>query len=68
MFRLFFFLIGFGLAVSGGVSAIIYLNMLTIGHGVGEYIRFTSQRVECSLLPIGMLLIWLSIYWPLSKQ
>ncbi|HAQ08493.1 MAG TPA: hypothetical protein DCR24_13600 [Bacillus bacterium] len=56
--------IGFGLAVSGGISTIAYLNMITTGHGVLEYLSFISKRVECYLFPVGIVTIWLSIYWP----
>lgn len=64
IFRLFVLTIGFGLAVSGGISAIAYLNMVTAGHGLDEYLSFISRRVECYFLPAGMGIIWLSIYWP----
>lgn len=64
IFRLFILVIGFGLAVSGGISTIAYLNMITTGHGVDEYLAFISKRVECYLLPGGIGIIWLSIYWP----
>jgi hypothetical protein len=64
IFRLFVLAIGFGLAVSGGISTIAYLNMITAGHGVDEYLVFISRRVECYLLPAGIGIIWLSIYWP----
>jgi hypothetical protein len=64
IFRLFVLTIGFGLAVSGGISTIAYLNMITAGHGVDEYLAFISKRVECYLLPAGIGIIWLSIYWP----
>jgi hypothetical protein len=64
IFRLFVLTIGFGLAVSGGISTIAYLNMITAGHGVVEYLSFISKRVECYLLPAGICIIWLSIYWP----
>lgn len=64
LFRLSVLVIGFGIAVSGGISTIAYLNMVTAGHGFGEYFSFISKRVECYLLPIGIGIIWLSIYWP----
>jgi hypothetical protein len=64
LFRLIVLVIGFGIAVSGGISTIAYLNMITTGHGFIEYFSFISQRVECYLLPVGIGIIWLSIYWP----
>ena len=68
MIRFFFFLIGFGLAVSGGITTIAYLNLLTIGYSFIEYLQFMIKRVECLLLPFGIMIIWGSIYLPLSKD
>lgn len=62
--RIFILTVGFGISVSGGISTIAYLNMITAGHGVIEYLAFISTRVECYFLPAGIILIWLSIYWP----
>lgn len=67
VFRIFMLLTGFGLAVSGGVSTIAYLNLLTTGHGFVEYMDFISSRIECYLLPAGILFVWLSIYFPGAK-
>ncbi|WP_456275871.1 hypothetical protein [Bacillus sp. AK128] len=68
VFRLFLFLIGFGISVVGGVSTIAYLNVLTHGHGFYEYFLFISGRVECYLLPLGVSILWMSIYIPISKN
>jgi hypothetical protein len=62
IFRFFMLLIGFGFAVSGGVSTIAYLNILTTGFLFTDYLLFISTKIECYLLPIGILIIWLSIY------
>ncbi|MGA9224897.1 MAG: hypothetical protein WB217_00995 [Mesobacillus sp.] len=64
MYRLILLTIGFSIAVSGGISTIAYLNMIIAGHGFVEYLNFISKRVECYLLPVGIAIIWLSIYWP----
>ncbi|WP_309137638.1 hypothetical protein [Rossellomorea sp. SC111] len=64
MFGLF---IGFGLAVSGGVSLIMYLNLLTTGMTFTDYIFFVTTRVECYLFLLGILIITLSIYIPRRK-
>jgi hypothetical protein len=64
---MFLFLIGFGVAVSGGVSTIAYLNLLATGHGYIEYFLFISKRVECYLLPAGVFTIWISIYFPSNR-
>lgn len=68
VFRIFLFLIGFGFSVAGGVSTIAYLNLLTIGKDIREYLLFVSQRIECYLLPIGMIIIWISIYFPFPDE
>jgi hypothetical protein len=64
LFRVFLLLTGFGLAVLGGVSTIAYLNLLATGLGFIEYLQFISKRIECYLLPIGIVLIATSIYFP----
>ena len=64
IYRIILLTIGFAIAVSGGISTIAYLNMITAGHGFDEYLSFISKRVECYLLPVGIGIIWLSIYWP----
>lgn len=68
VFRLFLFLLGFGVAVIGGVSTIAYLNLLTTGHGFIDYLYFITRRVECYFLPIGVSIIGLSIYMPSSDR
>ncbi|MBA4536454.1 hypothetical protein H1Z61_04660 [Bacillus aquiflavi] len=62
MFRLFFFLIGYGLAVIGGIHVIIHLNLIPIGYSLTEYILFIGSRPECIALPVGLLIIWASIF------
>ena len=62
--RVFFFLIGFGLTVIGGIYIISYLNLLTIGYNFFEYVNFISRRIECISIMIGLILINLSIFIP----
>lgn len=61
MVYLMLFLIGFGLAVSGGVTIIAYLNFLPVGISWIEYFMFIKGRIECYLLPVGILLIFIAI-------
>ncbi|KAF0816862.1 hypothetical protein KIS4809_4334 [Bacillus sp. ZZV12-4809] len=68
LFRAFWLLTGFGVAVSGGVSVIGYLNLLTTGHTFKEYINFITHRPECYLLPAGIIIITMSIYIPHSNE
>ncbi len=62
--RIFFFLIGFGLTVVGGVYMISYLNLLTIGYNFLEYVNFIIRRIECLIALVGILFISLSIFIP----
>ncbi|WP_096270296.1 hypothetical protein [Paucisalibacillus globulus] len=59
---IFLFLIGFGLAVTGGVTLIAYMNFLPAGVSWGEYFLFVSGRLECYFLPIGLLIMTFVIY------
>ncbi|WP_203364187.1 hypothetical protein [Bacillus sp. REN10] len=63
-FRLALFLIGFGFSVLGGVSCIMYLNVLTAGWTLKEYIAFILERSECYLFIIGFVLMAVSLYFP----
>lgn len=67
LFRMFIVIIGYGLAVSGGVNIILYLNLLTIGYGVMEYVMFISTQWECLLLPIGIFFITLGVFFPNNR-
>lgn len=53
----FFFLMGFGLAVTGGVTIIAYLNFLPAGLPWVGYFIFISGRIECYFLPAGILIM-----------
>jgi hypothetical protein len=64
VFRIFFFLIGYWMAVYGGIVTVAYMNLLTVGQSLKEYLEFIVQRVECYLLPIGIIIITLSMYFP----
>lgn len=55
------FLIGFGLAVSGGVTIIAYMNFLPAGISWIEYFIFLRGRVECYFLPAGFVLMMIAI-------
>lgn len=60
--HIFVFLIGFGLAVSGGVTLIAYMNFLPAGVSWLEYFLFVKGRIECYFLPIGILIMAYAIY------
>ncbi|MUK90584.1 hypothetical protein GMD78_19695 [Ornithinibacillus sp. L9] len=59
---MFLFLIGFGLAVTGGVTTIAYMNFLPAGVSWVEYFIFIKGRIEFYFLPIGLLIMTLVIY------
>lgn len=55
------FLVGFGLAVSGGVTIIAYMNFLPAGISWLEYFIFIRGRIECYFLPIGIIMVIIAI-------
>ncbi|KUP07515.1 hypothetical protein Q73_04010 [Bacillus coahuilensis m2-6] len=66
--RGFILLVGFSLAVSGGVTFIMYLNLLTTGFTFSEYLQFLFSHFESYLLIMGVILITLAIYYPSKKD
>jgi hypothetical protein len=66
--RIFFFLIGYFMALSGGITTIAYLNLLTIGYGFTEYLRIISQQPACFLFPAGVIILTISIFFPNSSN
>ncbi|HLR42621.1 MAG TPA: hypothetical protein VK067_05155 [Pseudogracilibacillus sp.] len=56
------FLVGFGLAVSGGISIIGYLNFLPAGITWMEYFLFIRTRIECYFLPVGFICMMISLH------
>ncbi|GAA0593132.1 hypothetical protein GCM10009001_06560 [Virgibacillus siamensis] len=62
MGKLFLFLLGFGLAVTGGVTIIAYMNFLPAGIEWTDYLIFIKSRPECYFLPVGFLLMVIALY------
>jgi hypothetical protein len=62
MWQIFLFLIGFGLAVTGGVTIIAYMNLLPAGISWLDYFNFISSRLECYFFPLGILIMFLALY------
>ncbi|WP_226682683.1 hypothetical protein [Sutcliffiella horikoshii] len=62
MVRGILFVTGFGSSVAGGISTIAYLNLFATGLSMMEFIFFLFTRPECYLLPIGLILVTISIY------
>ncbi|MBR3119097.1 hypothetical protein [Oceanobacillus profundus] len=59
---IFIFLIGFGLAVTGGVTIIAYMNFLPAGLSWSDYFIFISSRIECYFLLIGLAIMAFVLY------
>ncbi len=66
--RIIFFLIGFGISVIGFVFIISYLNLMTIGYNFWEYVKFISSSIECLIGPIGLIIIFMTIFLPGGKK
>lgn len=62
MWYVLLFLCGFGLAVSGGVTLIAYMNFLPAGITWIEYFVFIKGRIECYFLPVGIIMMALVVY------
>ena len=62
MIRVFFFLLGFGISIIGFMYIISYLNYLEIGYSLKEYILFISNKIECLLAIIGIIIITITIF------
>ena len=61
MVRVFFFLMGFGLAVIGYSFIILYLNLTTMGYNFVNYVNFISRRIECYYSVVGIIIMILSL-------
>lgn len=61
MWKFFFFLLGFGLMVIGLTYIITYLNLLTMGYSLSNYLNFIFRRIECLFTIIGFVIISLVI-------
>lgn len=62
MIRFFLFLIGFGFSIIGCMYIILYLNYLTIGYTIFDYLSFVSKKIECLLAVVGIILIAIAIF------
>ncbi|MCG5101976.1 hypothetical protein [Oceanobacillus alkalisoli] len=62
MFYIFWFLIGFGLTVTGGVTIISYMNLLPAGVSWLEFFNFIMFRIECYFFPLGIVIMLFVLY------
>ncbi len=61
MLRIIAFLLGVYLLSIGVLFTIVYLNLLTMGYSIKEYILFIITRYEVLTSLIGILLITLAM-------
>lgn len=62
MMRVFFFLLGFGLMVIGFTYIITYMNLMSMGYSILDYLRFIASRIECQFSMIGFLMVSIVIF------
>ncbi len=62
MLKLMIFLIGFGFSLIGFIYIISYLNYLTIGYTIGEYLKLVITKPECLLAFLGLFLLSIVIF------
>ena len=60
--RIILFLVGFGLSVIGFMYIIAYLNYLSVGYTLVDYLHIVFSKIECLLAPIGLIILSLSIF------
>ena len=61
LFRIFIFLIGFGLTTIGLMYIIAYLNLIDIGYNFLEYANFIIRRIECWNTIVGIMLMVIAV-------
>ena len=61
MYRLFFFLLGFGLMVIGFTYIITYMNLISMGYSFLYYFKFIISRLECLFSIIGFIIVGIII-------
>lgn len=61
MIYAFFFLVGFGLSISGGISIILYLNFIPAGLEFIDYVYFIRNKIECYFFLLGILIMSISM-------
>ena len=62
MSKIFFFIIGFFLTITGLFYIISYLNLLTIGYNFIDYVKYIIKHIECIYAPIGLIIMGIILY------
>lgn len=60
--RIFFFLFGFSLMIIGFMYIIIYINLLSFGYTVGEYLVYVVSHYECLLSLVGFIIVLFCLF------
>ena len=60
MKKIIYFIIGVFLVSFGLTFCFLYLNLLYFGYNFFSYVQFICKRVECLVLLVGLLFIFLA--------
>lgn len=66
--RMFFFLLGFGFMVIGFTYIITYMNLMSMGYDVLDYLKFIISKVECQFSVIGFIIVFIVIFTKGSEK
>ncbi|MFC4403239.1 hypothetical protein [Gracilibacillus xinjiangensis] len=61
MIYVLLFLLGFGFAISGGMSIILYLNFIPAGLTFFGYISIIQTKMECYLFIVGLIMMGIAL-------
>lgn len=60
--RVFFFLLGFILMVIGFMYMMIYMNLLSFGYNLFEYLIYVMTHYECLIAILGFIIVLFSLF------
>lgn len=60
--RVFFFLLGFILMVIGFMYMIIYINLISFGYTLGEYLIYIFSHYECLISILGFIIVLFCLF------
>lgn len=60
MKKIIYFIVGVFLVSFGLTFSFLYLNLLYFGYNFFSYVQFICKRVECLVLLVGLLFIFLA--------
>lgn len=62
LLRTLFLIVGFILTIIGITTIISFLNLLTVGYNLKQYIHFISNDAFCWCFPIGTLFLLIYLF------